>query len=97
MIPRIDKYGFTKYEDILDFTYEIFRPIEECLQNNLYQECVLQINPKTYEYLVCKSSEAISGYDVYPLTDIAYQDVIGKMHCDYQKLHEILEGYFYVC
>lgn len=96
MIPRIDKYGFTKYEDILDFTYEVFRPIEECLQNNLYRECVLQINPKTYEYSVCKSSEAIPGYDVYPLTDIAYPDVIGKMHCDYQKLHEILEWYFYV-
>ena len=66
-------------------------------QNNLYRECVLQINPKTYEYSVCKSSEAIPGYDVYPLTDIAYPDVIGKMHCNYQKLHEILEGYFYVC
>lgn len=24
-------------------------------QNNLYRECVLQINPKTYEYSVCKS------------------------------------------
>lgn len=59
MTPRIDKYGFTKYEDILHFADKVFRSIEECLQNNLYQDCVLQINPKTYEYSVCKSSEAI--------------------------------------
>lgn len=89
-------YHYQLKEINMHFTYEIFRPIEECLQNNLYRECVLQINPKTYEYSVCKSSEAIPGNDVYPLTDIAYPD-IGKMHCDYQKLHEILEGYFYVC
>ena len=75
MIPRIDKDGFTKYEDILDFTYEVFRPIEECLQNNLYRECVLQINPKTYEYSVCKSSEAIPGYDVYLILVICLIDI----------------------
>ncbi len=97
MAPRIDKYGFTKYEDILSFTDEVFRPIEECLQNNLYQDRVLQISSKTYEYSVCKSSEAIPSNDVYPITDMAYPDIIRKMHCNYQKLHEILELYFYVC
>ena len=75
MKPRIDKYGFTTYNDIMRFTDEVFRPIEECLQNNLYRECVLQINSKTYEYSVCKSSEAIPGYDVYLILVICLIDI----------------------
>lgn len=97
MAPKNDKYGFTKYEDIMAFTNEVFQPVNQCLQNNLYQDCVLQINPKTYEYSICKASEITTGYDAYPLIDISYEDIIGKKRADHAKLHDILSSYFYVC
>jgi hypothetical protein len=97
MAPKIDKYGFTKYEDVLGFTDEVFEPINRCILNNLYQDCVLQINPKTYEYSVCKANEAIPGNDVYPLSQFAkLYNVTGKMITDHNKVYEVVASYFYI-
>ena len=95
MIPHVDKYGFTTIDEIQGYVYDVFEVVNQCIKNKLFKECVLQINPKTYEFSVCKSNEAVAGNDVYPLTQFTdIYSVTGETVTSFGKVHEVATSYF---